>query len=183
MLACHACRCRNWSEKYILAHRMPLTLRATISFFCLLSLCSGLTSQVSAQRRVPPPFKIAAITAKLFDELTGIFSPDLLTAPDSELRNRRTGPGSSNSMMIVVELAGQAGSYAPDRKLLLTATDSRRVLLKRSADIKILSDEGKYYLAFWIYDIGCYPVTLGVRVTGQSASRAVKKTIPFRCGD
>lgn len=165
-----------------MANRILLTLRATIGFFCLLSICASL-SWVSAQRKAPPSFKIGAITAKLFDEHPGMFSSDLLTAPDSTLRNRRTGPGSSNSMLIVVELAGQAGSYAPDRKLLLTATDSRRVLLKRSADIGILSEGGKYYLAFWIYDIGCYPVTLSARVTGQSASRAVKKTIPFRCGD
>lgn len=163
-------------------NRLPLASRATVSFFSILCICAGLTSGVSGQRKVAPAFKIGAVTAKLFDEHTGAFSSDLLTSPASSLRNRRTGPGSENAMLIVVEIDGQPGSYESDRKLWLTATDSRRPLLKRQADIKILSEQGKYFLAFWVYDVGCYPVTISARISGQSPARVVK-SIPFRCGD
>ncbi|MGH9908234.1 MAG: hypothetical protein ACRD8U_21915, partial [Pyrinomonadaceae bacterium] len=69
-------------------NRMSLTLRATVSCFSILCICAGLSSVVGAQRKVAPAYKIGAITAKLFDEHTGAFSSDLLTAPASSLRNR-----------------------------------------------------------------------------------------------
>lgn len=159
---------------------------AARSLFRPALLCAVLAVGTAAQeRKSPPPFKINAVKAMLFFEQTGEFSPDVSAQPASALRNRRGGAGErATATLIVVELAGLRNAYAPRRKLSFTATDSRRaILLRKTTDLGIFSDEGKFYAAFWLYDTGCYPVTLSARLLGQPASPAFKKTLNFSCGD
>src|SRR5262249_18864056 len=108
---------------------------------------------------------------------------NVLNAPATTLRNRGTGPGRVTAMLVVVEISGKEGAFAPQRKLVFLARDPRRVLLKRSADVGIISENGRYYLAFWLYDIGCYPVTLTAHLLGQPSSSAVRNSVDFTCGD
>ena len=151
--------------------------------------CSVFVAQARAQegrRQTPLPFKISAVKAMLFFEQTGEFSPDVSNQPASALRNRRTGAGGrATATLVVVEVSGQPSAYAPQRKLSFTATDSRKtILLRKTAELGIFSDEGKFYVAFWLYDTGCYPVTLNARLSGQQpATQTIKKTLNFSCGD
>lgn len=159
---------------------------AARSLFWSALLCAVLAVGTAAQeRKSPPPFKINAVKAMLFFEQTGEFSPDVLSQPASALRNRRAGAGErATATLVVVELAGSRNAYAPGRKLSFTAIDSRRaVLLRKTTDLGIFGDEGKFYAAFWLYDTGCYPVTLSARLLGQPAGTVFKKTLNFSCGD
>jgi hypothetical protein len=150
-------------------------------------VCFVSIPEAKAQERQtpPPPFKLNAVKAMLFFEQTGEFSPDVSNEPASALRNRRAGAGGrATATLVVLEVSGQAGAYAPQRRLSFTATDSRKtILLRKTAELGIFSDEGKFYVAFWLYDTGCYPVTLYARLIGQHPTSTIKKTLNFSCGD
>src|SRR5437868_2047107 len=167
-----------------------LTIRARLAAFSLivlLAIASNLEA-VGKATAAPPPFKITAIKAMLFFDEKGTFSDDLFTQPNLALWNTIIGEGSagspSNSTLVMVEVSGKYNpdEAAPNRKVELTATAARKILLKRLADIRIGKD-GKYYAAFWLYDTGCDKVKLSARLTGQTQPSSMTKTIPFACGE
>ena len=130
-----------------------------------------------------PAFRIAAMKAMLFYGQTGKSSPDLFGPSAPTLRNVTTGVGQSTATLVVVEITGQPDSYAPTRKITLRATAEGRVLLTRTIGIGRPADDGKFYTAFWIYDTGCVPVVLNVRLVGQTPEGVLQKTLNFKCGD
>ena len=90
----------------------------------------------------------------------------------------------STATLVVVEITGQPDSYAPTRKINLRATAEGRVLLSRTVGIGRPGDDGKFYGAFWVYDTGCMPVVLDVRLVGQSPEPTpIRKTLNFKCGE
>lgn len=40
-----------------------------------------------------------------------------------------------------------------------------------------------YYVGFWLYDTGCEPVELIIKLVGEGRGQVVTKTIPFQCGE
>lgn len=142
-----------------------------------------LTSAAAAQRPAPPPFRIAAVKAMLFYGQTGTFSADLFGPSAPTLQNVSTGEGQAAGTLVVVEIAGRPDTYAPARKVALTATAGTRTLLSRSLGIGRPGDDGKYHLAFWLYDTACAPVVIRARITGQAEDSSVQETLKFRCGD
>jgi hypothetical protein len=137
---------------------------------------------IAAQRPVPP-FRITALKAMLFYGQTGTFSADLFGPAAPTLQNVRTGEGQSQATLVVVETAGQPDSYAPARKIGLTATASGRVLLNRTVSLGRPGADGKFHAAFWLYDTGCAAVSLEARLVGQPEKSVLKETIRFKCGD
>ena len=120
----------------------------------LLSFTSKLGATTNSGKAAPqPPFKITAIKAMLFFDEKGTFSDDLLTQPNLSLWNTIIGEGSagssSNSTLVLVEVSGKYNpdEAAPNRKVEFTATASKKIVLKRLADIRI-GENGKYYAAF-----------------------------------
>ena len=140
-------------------------------------------------RASPPPYKIAAIKAMLFYDDKGTFSRDVLAKPDFAFWNTIIGEGDaqgpSNSTLVVVEVAGKPSPNEPlpARKVELTAVASGKVLLKRTTDIGLFGDNGKFFAAFWLYGTGCHPVKIIARVIGQTPPTSATKTIPFACGE
>lgn len=135
-----------------------------------------------AQRRVPP-FRITALKAMLFYGHTGPFSADVFGPSAPTLQNVTTGDGQSTATLVVVESTGQPDSYAPNRRLGLSATARGRVLLNKTVELGRPGDDGKFYSAFWLYDTGCMPVSIVARLIGQSDASMVKNTINFKCGN
>jgi hypothetical protein len=135
-----------------------------------------------------PPYKITGIKAMLFYDGKGTFSRDVLAKPDFTFWNTIIGEGDaegpSNSTLVLVEITGNPSrdEASPLRKVEFTATASRRVLLKRKADIGLF-ENGKYYAAFWLYDTGCKPVKISARIIAQAQPSSMSKTIPFACGE
>jgi hypothetical protein len=128
-------------------------------------------------------YAISALKARLFYEHTGTFSEDLLEEPKMVLRNRRTAQGRSTAILVVIELTGEPEAFDPQRKLVFAATDSHTLKFRKTYTVGILSEEGKFFIGFWLYDTGCYPVTLTAHLTGQPSSDLIKQVINFSCGD
>jgi hypothetical protein len=160
------------------ARRLELSAVATL--VALRLLLSSTT--VFAQRPVPP-FRITALKAMLFYGQTGTFSADLFGPDAPTLQNVTTGEGQSTATLVVVESTSQPDSYAPTRKIALTATARGRVLLRRTVPLGRPGADGKFYAAFWLYDTGCTPVMLEARLVGQPEKSVLQKTINFKCGD
>lgn len=135
-----------------------------------------------------PAYRITAIKAMLFYDGKGTFSRDVLAKPDFTFWNTIIGEGDaegpSNSTLVLVEVSGNPSrdQASPSRKVEFTATASRRVLLKRTADIGLFSD-GKFYASFWLYDTGCQPIKILARILGQTQASSKNTTIPFACGE
>jgi hypothetical protein len=130
-----------------------------------------------------PAYTIRGLKAFLYHEQTGTLSEDILT-PARSFFNVIIGSDPSHSTMVVVELAGEAGSLEPFRKVALTVTGKKgRVVLKQSVPLGIFNAEGKYFVAFWIYETGCEALSLSARVTGQSPAAKTDATIDFLCGE
>jgi hypothetical protein len=143
----------------------------------------GFASTVSAQRKPPLPYTISALKAMLFYEHTGTFSQDILAEPKVVIRNRRTAQGRSTATLVVIELTGEPETFDPQRKLVFAATDLHSLKFKKTSTVGILSEEGKFFIGFWLYNTGCYPVTLTARLTGQPSPVFIKQVINFSCGD
>ena len=135
------------------------------------------------------PYKITAIKAKLFYEGTGTFSRDVLSKPDFTFWNTIIGEGDaerpSNSTFVLVEVSGKPSpdEPPPSRKVEFTAIGSGKVLMKRTIDIGLFGENGRFYAAFWLYDTGCQPIKVSARIVGQTQPSSLTKTIPFACGE
>jgi hypothetical protein len=123
------------------------------------------------------------LKALLFYEQTGTFSEDIFAEPQTVLRNRRTAQGRSTATLVVIELRGAPGALDPRRKLVFTATDAHTLKFRKTSAVGLFSEEGKFFIGFWLYDTGCYPVTLTAHLTGQPSSEVRKQVINFTCGD
>jgi hypothetical protein len=167
--------------------KLALSARFVGALFTgLLILTANL--EVRAVRPVSsaPPYKISAIKAMLFYDGKGTFSRDVLAKPDFTFWNTIIGEGGgSNSTLVLVEVTGNPSPNepSPSRKVEFTAVASGKILLKRTTDINLFGDSGKFYAAFWLYDTGCQPIKITARITGQSQPSSMSKTIPFACGE
>jgi hypothetical protein len=103
---------------------------------------------------ITPPYKITAIKAMLFYDGSATFSRDVLAKPNFTFWNTIIGEGDaeapSNSTLVLVEVAGNPSpnEAPPSRKIELTATSPRKLLLKRTVDIGLFGDGGKFHAAF-----------------------------------
>ncbi|HEX8903660.1 MAG TPA: hypothetical protein VF771_02320 [Longimicrobiaceae bacterium] len=133
----------------------------------------------------PPAYRLS-LRAMLFYNDRGTFSPDLIAHPVS-LWNTIIGEGQSggpsNATMIVAVVSGEGGSYVPERKVALTVTEGGRTILQRTVETTVLNQQGRGYVAFWVYDTGCEPLRLSARIVGQTPSTPVTARIPFACGE
>jgi hypothetical protein len=139
-----------------------------------------------------PPYKITAIKAFLYYDQKGTFSENIIDNPDfNTLWNTVIGEGSagspSNATMVVVEITGKAGTYEMSRQIEFIATETdqqgKKTKFKRTCEIGILNENGKYFAAFWLYDTGCIPLKLSARIVGQSQASKMEKKIEFNCGE
>lgn len=175
---------------------MPRPLRAARRRFLPALLLALLAPPVGqAQSATAPPYRVTGVQVKLFYENTGTFSPDILADPKFDLWNTGVGEGSakgpSSSTLVVVTVAGEAGSYEPARKVELTArfvsTDGKTTTLRRREvqvyPMGIVTTQGRFYAAFWLTRTGCIPVELSIRILGQPAGTTARRKIPFACGE
>jgi hypothetical protein len=136
-----------------------------------------------------PPYKIPAIKAMLFFDTNGTFSRDILAAPDFALWNTIIGEGDagapSNSTFVQVEVSAELAKDTPlpHRQLVFTAIAAGKILLRRTSEFSAFSSEGKLYVGYWLYDTGCEPVKISVRILGQAKPSVMNAKIPFSCGE
>ena len=133
----------------------------------------------------PQTISISSIHARLFYENTGTFSENVLTDKGFDLWN--TPFDWVYSTFVTVEVDGVPKYLAKQCQIELTAkyipfnAHKRSITLKQTETIRNGSETGKAYAGFWIKNVGCEPVFLTARITGQK--RVVKNKINFGCGE
>ena len=166
--------------------------RQTLALLTMLVAALSTPFTIAARRTYPPiapPYKITAVKAMLFYDGSATFSRDVLAKPSFSFWNTIIGEGDagapSNSTLVLVEVARNAPSNddLPPRKVELTATVPRKPPFKRTVEIGLFGNGGKFYAAFWLYETGCEPVTLVARIIGQTQPSIVTRKIPFDCGE
>ncbi len=129
--------------------------------------------------------KISSIQARLFYENTGAFSENVLTDKGFDLWN--TPFDWAFSTFVTVEVDGVPKYLEKPRLIELTAkyipfdTGNRSITLKQTEKIRNGSETGKAYTGFWIKNVGCEPVFLTARISGQK--RVIRNKINFGCGE
>ena len=122
-------------------------------------------------------FRIVSLNAYLYDPKTGSFQ-------ENSIDQRESAAGISKQMMVVVEIAGNPGSYDYKRKIDFRVSVNGSLQLTRVQRIGVLSPEGKFFAAFWIYDVSCLPVTrITAKIVGQGETPAFVKELTFVCGE
>jgi hypothetical protein len=153
----------------------------SLSLVAVGAVCAREASSATA------PYTISDVRAQLFYSDRGTFSGDVLADTTIALWNTVIGEGgaggASSSTLVVVEVAGEPGSYEPERAVELVATADGKELLRQSAELSVLNAEGKTYVAFWLPKTGCDAVRLSARLTGQPQPSARTAEIPFACGE
>jgi hypothetical protein len=128
--------------------------------------------------------------AQLFYSDRGTFSRNILPEPGSppfELFNVITGEGSAEgyaeATLVVVEVTGEPRAASEfGRSVELTATVDGRVTLRQTVGLGSLSERGRFFAPFWLYDTGCRPVHLSARIVGRGQpSTPLRAEIPFLC--
>jgi hypothetical protein len=161
-----------------------MKMKKLISFSLIyVALLTPLYAKISV-----PDYNITSLKAMLFYSNTGTFSEDILSNPNFALWNVIIGAGSakgpSQATFIIVEITGTPGSFESERKVMFQAQfkHSKKVV-KHVSDLGVFSKNGKYLLGFWLYDTGCDPVTLNVRLTSQNHISSLSNFINFACGE
>lgn len=165
---------------------------SSIVLGALLMIIPGISNAQSAGRTVSQQVKIAGIQARLFYDTNANFSGDVFSGEVNLWNTVIEGAsrdGSSLAMMVVVEITAHGEGNVPENKRVeLTAryriedgTNGGRPAYFRKVIPFHIRENGKAYTAFWLYETGCYPVTLRARVVGTR--HATSKTISLGCGE
>ena len=182
--------CSSDQRCYVPSRFVYITRMKFAVTLLLLVVASSTFSQSGGPKPRPaPPHKITAIKALLFYSDKGSFSRDVLAKPDFTLWNTIIGEGDaegpSDAMLVLVEVTGSPSPNEPSprRAVEFTAVASGKILLKRTKEIDLFGEDGKFYAPFWLYETGCHPVKLTARISGQAKPSSLSKTVPFACGE
>jgi hypothetical protein len=159
-------------------------LNASTAAAAILFIAVPLAAQTSA---APSRVAITGVQAKLYFPETGGFSEDMFAERNLELWNTIIGAGwakhPSNATLVLVEVSSSSEPGRPVFvELTVTEAGERSPKLRRRIDPS-MSNTDKRQEAFWIYDTGCAPLTLRVRLVGQPSASTVQRQIPFRFGE
>lgn len=133
---------------------------------------------VSAQQKPVGPYSIAKIHVIPFEESTGEFAAPMA---DDDLGGFFNDL--STSLLVKIELNGPAGEFAPNRKVAITVTEGKKVMLTKTAYPGIMNENGKFFVPVWLYGSMCDKITIKATVTGQTKKAAMTRTVQFMCGE
>jgi len=160
----------------IIVRRLPVTLLMLLS----LALFEGRTE---AQERASAPLQIKAMQVKLFMMREGTFGDDLIATDQARIVWNVGVNATADRFLVIVEVVGPPIFREPLPRLVFTATQGRRVVLKQTARIFNAIDDGIYYAAFLVPTTGCDPVKLTARIPGQRKQATMTQLVNFQCGE
>ena len=150
-------------------------------------LLGSLGAAAAHPRASAPEYRITAVRARLLNANTGVLTRDVLAEPRPALWNTIIGEGEAggpaSSVLVTVEIAGEAGSWEDGRRVELVARTDEREILRHAAELHVMSVQGRTYAGFWLDGVGCEPVRLQARLTGQQRPSTRTAEIPFECGE
>lgn len=158
--------------------------RAKLSLMMLLVMM--LFNQPEAAVKTESIYKIKSVEAFLFLNQVGEFGEnDVTTLDEGFLFNLPISDTeeASRTLLVIVEIIGAPGSFPTSQKLEFIAIEKGKIKLKVVEEMGVFSEEGKYFEAFILNDVGWFPIKISARVIGQNPVSKVEKTIPFSCGE
>ena len=145
----------------------------TCAFFLL---CLGAAVQTSAQKA--PDYKISAIKIMPFDGQTGAFQDEFKAGGDRSFFNDL-----AISLLVTVEISGQAGSFEEGRNIEVIVTEGKKQKAKKLEQIGLIGEGGKFYVPVWLDAAMCDEVTIKARITGQKTLSNLSRKVSFMCGE
>lgn len=125
---------------------------------------------------------------RLFLQDEGVLSQPIGELPDAPVLwnviiGSEKGSRPSSSSMVIVKVAGPAGSYNTRVSVFLSVTAKGRTVSHRTYQKKlgVFNDQGVQYVAFWLAETGCEELELISRVSQPGPS--VVANVPFACGE
>jgi len=136
----------------------------------------------------PARYSIQSLRAHFYYQESGRFGSFDLFDPSQVLRNSMIGAGSaeepSGATLVMVTLSG---SFLANTKgaIQLDAKSESGKFPRQTIPLRALFSEARTVTApFLIYDPGCFPLTLDVRLVGVPGDpKPAARTIPFHCGE
>ncbi len=153
-----------------------MKLFSTLLIVAALFACAA---RIQAQtEEKAPDYKIAKIKVTPFDSKTGKFG-DELTGGDSESFFNDL----SISLLVLIEIDGEAGSFETGRKVNVKVTEGTRVKATVNNQIGLIGEGGKWYEAVWLSPAMCNEITITASITGQKPGKAMTRKVSFMCGE
>ena len=133
---------------------------------------------VAANAQTAPAYKISSIKIVPFDSQTGKFQDEIKLKDERSFFNDL-----AISLFVVVEISGEAGSFADERKIQVTVSEGKRLKMKKVDQIGLIGEGGKYYFPVWLDPAMCSDVTVKAEIIGQKTASTMTRKIPFLCGE
>ncbi|SRR5258705_5692641 len=164
----------------------PNLLRG-MGVLCLVMATTS-SQQVSGRSAAPNAvYRVGEIQAKLYYSNRGMFSANVIDNPRIVLWNVPIGEGTvggpSDNTFLQVTVTGRAGVEPDSLTLHVVAYTREDTLVDEETDVGPMNARGNWYGGYWLYDTGCDTVVVAARLSGLGANSALKKIIPFDCGD
>lgn len=153
--------------------RTKKTLILTAAF---LFLCLGFTA-VNAQKAAAP-YKISAIKIVPFDQSNGEFQAEITPTDDRVFFNEI-----SLGFFVTVEVTGESGSFEAGRMVEVTVLEGKRQKAKKTEQIGLIGESGKFYIPVWLDSAICDELTIKARIVGQKTASTMTRKASFMCGE
>lgn len=145
----------------------------------------AVTSDGVAQRQIG--YSVGSVEAKAYLHNQGRFSGSLIDNPKVALWNTPIGEGTvggpADDTFLEVMVLGPPRDHPEGLLLRVVSFTETDTLLDRTIEVGRFNTNGRFYTAYWLYDTGCWPITVDVRLTGKGAGQGVTKLIPYECGE
>lgn len=150
--------------------------KANLLLIVAMILALGATAAL-AQKKAPD-YKITNIKIMPFDAATGAFEDEL--KPDSD---RSFFNDLSISLLVLVEISGEAGSFESGRMVSFTATEGKKIKARKTEQVGLIGSGGKFYVPIWLDSAMCDTVKITARLSGQPTASSMTRSVPFLCGE
>lgn len=154
-----------------------MTKTIKILFLAILLTFSCATF-AAAQEKAAPDYKITNIKIVPFDSQTGEFQIPIKPVDDRAFFNDL-----AISLFVTVEISGQAGTFEDGRILSVTVTEGKKSKVKKTEQIGLIGDGGKFYFPIWLESAMCDEITITAKISGQKTASTMKRKVPFMCGE
>jgi len=163
--------------------RNTMTILFLATTFTLHSPC------FAGQKPAETPVKAAVvdISASLFPMDNGSFSEIKIQDGKASFFNVFIGegnvPGRANQVLVVVKCHGDPKAKGIWPKLRVTAKSDKKFLFAKTKQFCLdeAKGTGKYCYAFWLDDVGTYPITVIAESVGQNSQ--LKRVLEFSKGE
>lgn len=129
--------------------------------------------------------QITGMEAKLFYQNTGKFSEDIFSQT-GDLWNVYFDYVYSTLVIVEVEGKPDGKQFIKPRKIEFFARykpffgSTKETTIVKTSPIW-LDENGKAKIGFWLDNVGCHPVKISAKISGQKTT--LRKTINFGCGE